>query len=99
MSKRKLGFVTLAAVAASAFGAAAWAQTLQPAGIAEPVLAFRTTGDAMTVRVQTGGCTSARDFHVGVERSNGEAHVTLTRMEPDNCKGFFPEGTELSFNY
>ena len=65
----------------------------------ETVLGFRATGDTLRVRVSTGGCTTANDFNVNVDRSGGQAQVTLVRVAPDNCKGDFPEGTEIAISY
>jgi hypothetical protein len=107
MSNRKAGFTIAAAVVTAAFSAAAFAQSdpartgLAQSGPArsEAVLAFRDTGDSLRIRVSTGGCTTANDFNVNVDRSRGQAHVTLVRVVPDNCKGDFPEGTEIAFSY
>jgi hypothetical protein len=65
----------------------------------EPVLAFRTTGTQLVFRVFSGGCTETEHFHLDVRRRNGQAEVTLTRIVPDNCKGDFPDGTEIRFSY
>src|SRR5688572_20101660 len=100
MSKRSLAIAgALVAAAASVSAHAAMAQS-QPAQTSqEPVLAFRAAGDVLRFRVHTGGCTSADDFQLNVRRSNGQADVTLVRVTPDNCKGDFPEGTEITFSY
>ncbi|MCC6889209.1 MAG: hypothetical protein IT536_11805 [Hyphomicrobiales bacterium] len=50
-------------------------------------------------RVFSGGCTEAEHFHLGVRRRNGQVEVTLIRLIPDNCKGDFPQGTEIRFDY
>ena len=65
----------------------------------EPVLAFHTTGTQLVFRVFSGGCTETEHFHLDVRRRNGKAEVTLTRIVPDNCKGDFPDGTEIRFSY
>ena len=93
---RKAGLTIAAAVVAAAFGTAAVAQS--EATRSETVLGFRATGDTLRVRVSTGGCTSANDFNVNVDRSGGQAQVTV-RVVPDNCKGDFPEGTEIAISY
>jgi hypothetical protein len=97
MFTRKTGLTIAAAVVASAFGTAAVAQS--EAARSETVLSFRDTGDTLRVRVATGGCTSANDFNFNVDRSGGRAQVTLVRVVPDNCKGNFPEGTEIAISY
>ena len=72
----------------------------RPAGASlEPVLEFRATGTQLVFRVASGGCTEAKHFKVGVERRNGEAKVTLTRLVTDNCKGDFPDGAEIKLSY
>ena len=53
----------------------------------------------LRVRVSTGGCTTANDFNVNVERYGSQANVTLVRVTPDNCKGNFPEGVEIAISY
>jgi hypothetical protein len=65
----------------------------------ESVMAFRATGQQLVFRVPTGGCTTVADFHVDVQRSGREARVSLTRQRRDSCKGWFPEGVEISFAY
>jgi hypothetical protein len=99
MSKRNLGLLIAGAVMASAFAHGASAQSPSARMSEEPVLAFRATGDGLRFRVQTGGCTSAQNFQLGVQRSSGQAQLTLTRVVPDSCKGDFPEGTEITFSY
>lgn len=107
MATRKTGWTVATAAAVAAFGASAFAQSdagrtgfaqSEPAH-SEVVLGFRATGDSLRVRVSTGGCTTANDFSFNVERSSGQAHLTVVRVVPDNCKGDFPEGTEIAFSY
>jgi len=102
MPKSGLRLVAISAILTSAFGSVAWAQSqsAKPTYTAqETVLSFRATGDTLRFRVPTGGCTSAEDFNLSVARTNGQAQVTLTRLVPDNCKGEFPGGTEITFRY
>jgi hypothetical protein len=96
MLTRKAGLMIAAAVVAAAFSTAAGAQS--EAARSETVLGFRATGDTLQVRVSSGGCTTANDFTVNVDRSGGQAQVTLVRIVPDNCKGDFPEGTEIAIS-
>lgn len=79
--------------------AAKKAAAKKPAKKPEAVLAFRATGTQLVFRVASGGCTEVEHFHLGVSRRNGRAEVTLTRLVPDTCKGDFPEGTEITFDY
>ena len=65
----------------------------------EMVLAFRATGTQLVFCVVSGGCTETEHFKLDVRRRSGKAEVTLTRLVPDNCKGNFPDGTEIKFSY
>jgi len=68
-------------------------------GCLESVLDFRATGTELVFRVHSGGCTEAKHFQLDVKRREGRAEITLTRLVPDNCKGEFPEGIEITFRY
>lgn len=63
----------------------------------EIILAYNLTGDALVFRVPTGGCTTERSFKVEVRRSARSVDVNLVRTVPDDCKGFFLDGTEVSY--
>lgn len=82
--------------------APAWAAA-QSDGDSQPrpevVLSFRATGQELVFRVPTGGCTSVGDFHVDVLRSGHEVSLSLARQRPDDCKGRFPAGIEISIPY
>lgn len=65
----------------------------------EVVLSFRATGHELVFRVPTGGCTTVGDFHVDVLRSGHEVSLSLARQRPDDCKGRFPAGIEISIPY
>ena len=65
----------------------------------EAVLSFRATGHELVFRVPTGGCTTVGDFHVDVLRSGHEVSLSLARQRPDDCKGRFPAGVEISIPY
>ena len=51
----------------------------------------------------TGGCTSKSSFRVDIEPgkdSSGEMKtytLTIKRVRPDDCKGFFPEGIVIEY--
>ena len=100
MTKSMFRLAATSAILASAFGSVAWAQSQAEATrtAQDTVMSFRATGDALQFRVPTGGCTSADDFTLAIDRSAGQAQVTLTRQTPDNCKGNFPEGTEITIS-
>jgi hypothetical protein len=65
----------------------------------EAVMAFRATGQELVFRVPTGGCTTAQDFRVDVQRSGRDVSLSLARQRPDDCKGRFPAGIEISIPY
>ena len=80
----------------------AWAAAQSGGGRQPPadtVMAFRATGQELVFRVPTGGCTSAEDFRVEVERSDHDVSLSLARQRPDDCKGRFPAGIEISIPY
>ena len=57
--------------------------------------------DSLEIHVATGGCTSANDFEIDVNKgTTGKPPylVTIKRIKPDNCKGIFPEGVKVSFD-
>ena len=62
-------------------------------------MSFRATGQQLVFRVPTGGCTSAGDFRVDVQRSGHDVRLSLARQRLDPCKGWFPEGVEISIPY
>ena len=64
----------------------------------EPVLRAVVTSESVRVTVPTRGCTTAKNFAVVVR--NGPKNIyelSLRRTVPDPCKGFFPEGTDVTF--
>jgi hypothetical protein len=65
----------------------------------ETVMAFRATGQELVFRVPTGGCTTAGDFRLDVQRSGSAVSVSFARQRPDHCKGRFPEGIEIAIPY
>ena len=60
-------------------------------------LSVREGDKTVLVNVWTGGCTKREDFRIRKESIGREVTVILQRITPDNCKGFFPEGTWLEF--
>lgn len=66
----------------------------------EETRAFRATPAGVRVNVPTGGCTEKSDFGITVEKT-ADATVTirLRRSRPDLCKGWFPEGTWIEFDW
>jgi len=56
---------------------------------------------ALLVHVASGGCTSAKDFEVKVNKGvTGKPPyiVTIKRIKPDNCKALVRGGIKLSFD-
>jgi hypothetical protein len=79
-----------------AFCVTAYAQAEQP----EHILGFRTIDNQIIFQVPSHGCTTKSSFDVHVMAlppNAGEVTVTLVRTKPDECKGFFREGTEIVF--
>jgi hypothetical protein len=60
-------------------------------------LVVRQSGDSVSVNVETGGCTTQKDFTVAEVVTGNPATVILKRNSPDRCKGWFPEGIWLTF--
>ncbi|RPJ07600.1 MAG: hypothetical protein EHM28_06520 [Spirochaetaceae bacterium] len=55
-------------------------------------------------RSVTGGCTDRSSFRIDVKKETGYSAqnpmyvLTIMRVRPDDCKAFFPEGVEISFD-
>ena len=67
----------------------------------ERVFEFRVKDTQLVFRVATGGCTEADDFKLRKEvnpKAAGTVKLTLIRLKPDSCKGYFPEGTKITFD-
>ena len=61
------------------------------------ILGFRVTPDGLEIRVPSGGCTSKEHFRLHASKNGGTAKIDIDRLQPDRCKGFFPDGK--AFNY
>ena len=67
----------------------------------ERVFEFRVKDTQLVFQVATGGCTEADDFKLRKEvnpKAAGSVKLTLIRLKPDRCKGYFPEGTKITFD-
>ena len=67
----------------------------------EHVCDFRVKDAQLVFRVATGGCTEADDFKLRKTvnpKAAGTVKLTLIRLKPDRCKGYFPEGTKITFD-
>ena len=67
------------------------------AQILEPLLEFKVNSDSIIFRVATGGCTEKSDFSILAEPAGGQVHISLLRLNVDNCKGLFRQGVEIVF--
>jgi hypothetical protein len=66
----------------------------------EEVMEFRAYQDRILLVVMTHGCTEKSDFHVEidkVDRSRKRVVLSLRRLRPDECKGFFPSGRRIEY--
>jgi hypothetical protein len=66
----------------------------------EAVLGYEAKDDALVVRVKSNGCTDKRSFNVDAyaDASARVYRVSLSRLRPDYCKAFLPEGEVLSWS-
>jgi hypothetical protein len=68
----------------------------------ETPLEVRLEGEKVVFRVVSHGCTQKEDFVVRKDSHSpyGERGVILTllRLRPDECRGFFRDGTEVAFS-
>ena len=84
-------------VLAFALASAAMAGTSQ----IEHVCEFQAKDTQLVFRVATGGCTEADDFKLRKAvnpKAAGTVKLTLIRLKSDRCKGYFPEGTKITFD-
>ena len=49
----------------------------------------------LTLNVDSGGCTKAEDFALGVTQNENVQEVTVTRLRPDGCEAYFPDGKDV----
>ncbi|MBN1698899.1 MAG: hypothetical protein JW881_15385 [Spirochaetales bacterium] len=71
-----------------------------------PVILFNLTVEDGMLRfiAASGGCTTKADFRVNVHREAGVSEkvphygLSIERVVPDECKGFFPEGAVIEFD-
>jgi len=65
---------------------------------AEPLIAARAGGEALTITVTSNGCTSKADFSVFVERKGRAVQVAFGRRKLDVCRAA-PRPLELTFTW
>ncbi|MDG1332297.1 MAG: hypothetical protein P8P74_08195 [Crocinitomicaceae bacterium] len=57
--------------------------------------------DVLIIRVPTGGCTNKDSFIVRASGFTGASPwlLSVVRVVPDYCEGYFPEGVELKYTF
>ncbi len=66
----------------------------------ETIKGYMIEPDGISFQVYDGGCTRTEDFHIHVEKNKfGEASLLLYRKNMDPCKGFFPYGRVIRFDF
>lgn len=68
----------------------------------EALLGYEAKDDALIIRVKTNGCTDKRSFRVDASADAASAadpvyRVSLSRLRPDYCKAYLPEGEVLTW--
>lgn len=96
----------LALVAAVAAGLSACAAARTPAvstqgmpGELESIHAATFTKDQAIFWVSSNGCTDKKDLIPIVSLQNGEAVITLRRIDEDRCRQDLVEGVELKWSF
>lgn len=82
-----------------AASAAGFAETQQ--GTEEVLMGLAADAKTLTIRVESGGCTEKKGFHIAVQKTERRAphHVlTIYRIGRDECKAFLMDGVELKFD-
>ena len=65
-----------------------------------PILGIEEDNNGIRFRVPTGGCTSKANFKVKLSTSpSKQKGLTLLKTVPDVCKGYFPDGTSIFYNW
>ncbi|MAF57585.1 hypothetical protein [Ponticaulis sp.] len=58
------------------------------------------SGDTVTVRVPSNGCTDKSYFEVDVDREDHNTfYVEFEREREDHCRALMPEGVELVYSF
>lgn len=60
-------------------------------------LGIEVTPEDVNLRVYSGGCTSADDFELAVDKAS-PPRLTVTRLRPDVCRAYLPDGVVLKFS-
>lgn len=73
--------------------------TAYKAAPAERLYAASVTGDAVTIRAASSGCTGPESFDVEVDPRGDEAFaVTFERVREDYCRAAMPDGIEITYS-
>ena len=70
-------------------------------GTEEVLLGIDIQPNSLELHVASGGCTSAGDFNIEVNKGiTGKSPymVTVFRVKPDNCKAMLLDGVKVSFD-
>ena len=72
-----------------------------PAPLAElePLYSAVAGKDALTIRVNSNGCTAKADFAFYLERRAGTVSVAFARKRVDTCKSFAMGKAEIAFTW
>ena len=65
----------------------------------EPLYAAVAGRDALTIRVNSNGCTQKADFAFHLERRGEAVTLAFGRKRIDPCKSFAPGNVELAFTW
>ena len=65
----------------------------------ELLKSFRVENAGLEIVVRTGGCTQKEDFRVEADVTENLLNVSIIRLIEGNCKGFFPRGLRLNFQW
>lgn len=60
-----------------------------------PVVGSGRPLTVLTLQVDSNGCTTAEDFTVTAREVLGGKQLTIFRLIPDTCRGYFPQGREI----
>jgi hypothetical protein len=95
---RRLVIIGLLCLIAALAGGLAEAQQQ---GTEEVLMALAADSKTLTIRVESGGCTEKKDFHLAIQKIEGRVphHVlTIYRIRRDACKALLMDGVELKFD-
>ena len=70
-----------------------------PLGELEPLYGVQAGGEALTIKVASGGCTAKADFAFYLERRGGTASLAFARKHLDVCKAPGAEPVEMAFTW